>query len=154
MSFPFHKRLTIKNHRPIGHGHWAVSVCAFSCSAVLVPVFCRVGQLFRYRYSIDGTMDDQNSKTKSAHVGGKFFLQYSTKYDIIRTVQKPGHSPGRWARDTGTKWTVADPLLETIPLRTSSKGGGGMVTYAELFTYTLVIIAVITLVLDIIDKRK
>ena len=36
----------------------------------------------------------------------------------------------------------------------SGKGGGGMVTYEYLLTYTLVVIAIITLVLDICNRSK
>ena len=47
-------------------------------------------------------------------------------------------------RDAAKRWTDASPR----------KGGGQMVTYAELFAFAMLVIAIIRLVLDLMDRNK
>ena len=66
-----------------------------------------------------------------------------SEYGILNTVTRPG-------RDT----TTADGASPSQNSQRLCKGGGEMVTYENLFNFTLVIIETITLVVLIYKSNK
>ena len=66
-----------------------------------------------------------------------YFLRISTECAKISPVERPGRDTQEWRTDASPE-----------------KGGDEMVTYIELFAFCTLIVSIIKLVLDTIDRRQ